>query len=70
MVKCRAIVDIVHEPPPGAKGLTVFRVEVWGISPYDFVRIYEIREKSDNIAAQEGIRRFVDEMERKFPEGK
>lgn len=70
MVKCRAIVDVVRESPPKSKGLTVFRVEVWGISPYDFVRIYEIRAKSDNIAAQEGIGRFVAEMERKFPEGK
>jgi len=38
-------------------------VEVWGKAPYDFTRRYEINAKSDTLAAQEGIRRFVEEME-------
>ena len=38
-------------------------VEVWGKAPYDFTRRYEIKAKSDTLAAQEGIRRFVAEME-------
>jgi hypothetical protein len=37
-------------------------VEVWGDWPHDFTRRYEIDAKSDTMAAQEGIRRFVDEM--------
>jgi hypothetical protein len=37
-------------------------VEVWGDWPHDFTRRYEIDAKSDTIAAQEGIRRFVEEM--------
>jgi hypothetical protein len=38
-------------------------VEVWGRKPHDFTRRYEIKAKSDTLAAQEGIRRFVEEME-------
>ena len=38
-------------------------VTVWGDAPYDFNRRYEIKAKSDTLAAQEGIRRFVAEME-------
>ncbi len=38
-------------------------VEVWGKAPHDFTRRYEINAKSDTLAAQEGIRRFVEEME-------
>jgi len=61
MVKASAIVDIVKASTP--RGLGTFKVEVWGQEPYDYVRIYEIRAKSDTIAAQEGIRRFIAEME-------
>jgi hypothetical protein len=41
----------------------MFKVEVWGAEPYDYVRIYEIQAKSDTMAAQSGIQRFVAEME-------
>jgi len=41
----------------------MFKVSVWGKEPYDFTRTYEIQAKSDNIAAREGIERFVKEME-------
>jgi hypothetical protein len=44
-------------------------VEVWGKAPYDYVRHYEIMAKNDTIAAQEGIRRFVKEMEELPVEG-
>lgn len=60
-VYASATVDVVKEATP--KGLGTFRVEVWGREPYDYVRIYEIQAKSDTIAAQEGIRRFVAEFE-------
>ena len=43
--------------------LGLFLVEVWGKEPYDYTRRYEIQAKSDTMAAQEGIRRFVSEME-------
>jgi hypothetical protein len=60
-VLASAVVDIIKPSTPTTIGN--FRVEVWGQPPYDFVRTYEILAKSDNVAAQEGIQRFVKEME-------
>lgn len=54
-VMCRAMVDKVDE--------NQWVVEVWGLFPHDYTRRYEIAAKSDTLAAQEGIRRFVAEME-------
>jgi hypothetical protein len=64
-VLCNAIVDVEQPPAKDGKGLGRFRVEVWGKEPYDYVRIYQIQAASDNVAAQEGLRRFVEEMESK-----
>jgi hypothetical protein len=61
-VLANAIVDIIRPSTP--VGLGLFSVEVWGLEPYDYTRTYEIQAKSDTLAAQEGIRRFVDEMEK------
>ena len=66
-VLANAVVDIVKPSTP--KGLGLFRVEVWGKPPYDYTRTYEIQAKSDTLAAQEGIRRFVDEMDKLPAEG-
>jgi len=60
-VLASATVEVIKPNTP--KTIGNFRVEVWGQSPYDFVRHYEIMAQSDTIAAQEGIRRFVAEME-------
>jgi hypothetical protein len=60
-VLASAIVDILKPATPQKLGN--FRVEVWGKAPYDYVRHYDIMAKTDTIAAQEGIRRFVREME-------
>jgi len=57
-----AIVDAIKPATPVRIGN--FRVEVWGKAPYDYVRVYEIMAKNDTIAAQEGIRRFVAEMQK------
>ena len=54
-VLCRAHVDKVDE--------NQWLVEVFGLAPHDYTRRYEIAAKSDTLAAQEGIRRFVAEME-------
>ena len=62
-VLCSATVDDIHIVKPGEKGLNKYKDEVWGQEPHDFVRIYELSMKSDTLAAQEGIRRFVEEME-------
>jgi len=60
-VLANAVVDVLKPATPVNPGK--FRVEVWGQPPYDYVRTYEILAKSDTIAAQEGIQRFVTEME-------
>jgi hypothetical protein len=60
-VLANAIVDVITPATPIKLG--DFRVEVWGQEPYDYTRTYEIQAKNDTLAAQEGIRRFVDEME-------
>lgn len=61
-VLASATVDVLKPATPVRIGN--FRVEVWGHEPYDYVRTYEIMAKSDTVAAQEGIRRFVNEMEK------
>ncbi len=60
-VLANATVDVIKPNTP--KTIGNFRVEVWGQPPYDYVRTYEIMAQSDRVAAQEGIQRFVDEME-------
>jgi hypothetical protein len=61
-ILANAIVDVVK--PASPVGLGTFSVEVWGKPPYDYTRRYEIQAKNDTLAAQEGIRRFVAEMEK------
>jgi len=61
MIPARAIVDALRDPSP--IGMGSFRVEVWGDEPHDYVRVYTINAASDTLAAQEGLRRFVDEIE-------
>ena len=62
MIYCSAVVDVIDAPPAHGQGLGKFRVEVWGRQPHDYVRIYEISAKDDNLAAREGLDRFVDEI--------
>lgn len=69
MIRARAVVDIVKDPLPNGRGLGTFKVEVWGDEPHDFVRLYEIQARSDTMAAQEGISRFVNEMEERQSKG-
>lgn len=64
-VLANAVVDVVKPATPKAVGH--FRVEVWGKEPYDYVRYYDIMAANENLAAQEGIARFVAEMEQKTP---
>ena len=35
-----------------------YKVEVWGAYPYDYVKTYTLKAKSDTDAAREGIRLF------------
>jgi hypothetical protein len=53
-------VDVDKEPT--AVSLGRYRVEVWGRQPHDYVRVYTINAASYTLAAQEGLRRFSDEI--------
>ena len=61
-ILAQAVLDVIRAPTPTTVGC--FKVEVWGKAPNDYVRHYEILAKTDTIAAQEGIQRFVEEMEK------
>lgn len=61
MVLAQAIVDVIWAPNQAS--LAVYRVTVTGQPPYDQERVYTLSAKSDTLAAQEGIRLFVEEME-------
>jgi hypothetical protein len=63
VIRCSAIVD----PVPGDPEL--FDVTVFTPPPDMVSRVYEVRAESDTIAAQEGIRLFIDEMEGKLAHG-
>jgi hypothetical protein len=65
VVRCQAIVDEVL-PRLTPTGEAQYKVEVWGMEPHDFRRVYAIKAKSDTLAAQEGMRRFTAEMESKI----
>lgn len=62
MIRARATVDVIDEPPAHGQGLGKFSVEVWGDKPHDYVRRYEIAAKNDTMAAQEGLQRFSNEI--------
>lgn len=62
MIRANATVDVIRPASPTGDRLGRFRVEVWGIAPHDFVRVYEISAADDNIAAREGLDRFVAEI--------
>jgi hypothetical protein len=55
-----ATVDVLRPATPKKQGL--FKVKVWGVAPHDYTRYYEIEARNDNIAAQQGINRFVAEI--------
>lgn len=67
MIPASAIVDTIN--PATTKGLGLFRVEVWGQEPNDYVRVYEIQAKSQDQAARSGIDKFVAEIEKLIASG-
>lgn len=62
MILANATVDVIDAPPAHGQGLGKFKVEVWGREPHDYVRIYEITARDDNMAAREGLDRFVEDI--------
>ena len=57
-VKCSATVDQIDDGP-----VPMWEVQVWGEPPHDHRRTYTLQAKTDTLAAQEGLRLFVEEME-------
>jgi hypothetical protein len=57
-VRASAIVDKIDNGP-----VPTWEVNVWGEPPHDHRRTYTLQVKTDTLAAQEGIRLFVEEME-------
>jgi hypothetical protein len=64
MIYANAVVDVIDAPPAHGHGLGKFKVTVWGKEPHDYVRVYEIQGKDDNMAAREGLERFAEEIAR------
>lgn len=64
-VPCQAIVDLVWKP----KGLKigVYRVTVTAGPPYVGQRVYTVRAEDDNMAANNGMDMFEEEMSRPVP---
>lgn len=60
-ILANAIVDVIKPSTPKRVGM--FKVTVWGKPPHEQTRVYEIMAKNDTLAAQQGITRFVREME-------
>ena len=57
-ILAKATVDLLEDGPS-----PIWEVTVWGEPPFDCQRIYTLEKKTDTLAAQEGIRQFVEEME-------
>lgn len=64
MIYANAVVDVIDAPPAHGHGLGKFKVTVWGKAPHDYVRVYEIQGKDDNMAAREGLERFAEDITR------
>ena len=62
MIFCSATVDVLRQASPASKELSLYRVEVYGKEPNDYVRIYDISAKTQDDAAKEGLDRFVREI--------
>ena len=62
MILASAVVDVIDAPPAHGHGLGRFTVTVYGREPNDYVRIYQITAKSDDVAAREGLDRFVKDI--------
>ena len=67
MIPASAVIEVLRRPSP--VGLGLYRVEVWGREPHDYVRSYTVEAKSDNLAAQEALRQFGEEISALLSEG-
>jgi hypothetical protein len=57
-VRANATVDLIEQVP----GESLWEVRVWDADSPQHERVYFVKSSSDNLAAREGIERFVEEM--------
>jgi hypothetical protein len=67
VIPASAIIEVLRRPSP--VGLGLYRVEVWGREPHDYVRSYTVEAKSDTLAAQDALHRFGEEIATLLSEG-
>lgn len=60
-----ATVDVLTPSTP--KGNGQFKVHVWGKQPYDYTLDYVLTAKTDVVAAQLGIQKFIDDASKLGP---
>lgn len=58
-VLANCTVDLVQEVPEKK-----WEVTVTGIPPYDYMRVYTLATATDDAAAKEGLRLFVEEVQK------
>lgn len=57
-ILAQAIVDLIEDSP-----VPTWEVTVRGLPPHDHKRVYTLQRKTDTLAAQEGLRLFVEEIQ-------
>jgi hypothetical protein len=63
-ILAQATVELIEKRSyDGISPTSLWEVTVNGLPPFDYKRVYTIESKTDNNAAQDGIRQFVEEME-------
>lgn len=62
-----ATVDVLVPSNPKQNGQ--FKVNVWGKEPYNYTFDYIFTAKNDTQAAQQGIQKFITDVEQLGPKG-
>ena len=62
MILANATVDVIRPARPGSKELSLYKVEVYGRQPHDYVRHYDILAKTEDDAARDGLWLFDKEI--------
>ena len=62
-VSCSATVDWIPSIERLPKRVSMYRVKVWGRPPFAYARIYDIKAKSEDEAAKQGLALFTLEAE-------
>jgi hypothetical protein len=63
-VCCSATVDWVPSIERLPKGVSLYRVHVWGRASFAYSRFYDIKAGSEDAAAKQGLALFTAEVEK------